>query len=199
MSWTLAKSAQTNKLLQRIENGDTRQLVKLLAALPVYGGIQSLREIAKYGEIQTDLETQTDKWYSEALRLSGISGTLPELVIGRLSGPGAREPWYLFAPFMSILTDLGDITKEAVVGDTNKAQTIFMEKIAPLPTWRKWIGKLFPGGDFITPVPKSSVNERIGFNKGDVVDENNSNAVVVKQTFLKDAEAEASKKTLVPI
>ncbi len=199
MSWTLAKSAQTNKLLQRIENGDTRQLVKLLAALPVYGGIQSLREIAKYGEIQTDLETQTDKWYSEALRLSGISGTLPELVIGRLSGPGAREPWYLFAPFMSILTDLGDITKEAVVGDTNKAQTIFMEKIAPLPTWRRWIGKLFPGGDFITPVPKSSVNERIGFNKGDVVDENNSNAVVVKQTFLKDAEAEASKKTLVPI
>ena len=61
MSWTLAKSAQTNKLLQRIENGDTKQLVKLLAGLPVYGGIQALREIAKYGEVQTDLETQTDK------------------------------------------------------------------------------------------------------------------------------------------
>jgi uncharacterized protein YbaP (TraB family) len=72
MSWTLAKSAQTNKLLQRIENGDTKQLVKLLAGLPVYGGIQSLREIAKHGEVQTDLETQTDKWYSEAVRLSGI-------------------------------------------------------------------------------------------------------------------------------
>ena len=200
MSWTLAKSAQTNKLLQRIENGDTRQLVKLLAALPVYGGIQSLREIAKHGEIQTDLETQTDKWYAEALRLSGISGTFPELAIGRLSGPGAREPWYLFAPFLSILTDLGDITKEAIVGDTNKAQKIFMERIAPLPTWRRWIGKLFPDSDFVTPVPKSSVNQRIGFNKGDVVNENinnNNNSVVVTQPFLKDAEEKASKKTLI--
>ena len=44
MSWTLAKSAQTNKILQRIENGDTQQLVKLLAGLPVYGGIQSLEK-----------------------------------------------------------------------------------------------------------------------------------------------------------
>ena len=50
LSWTLAKSAQTNKMLTRIENGDARTLVKLLAALPVYGGIQQLREIAKHGE-----------------------------------------------------------------------------------------------------------------------------------------------------
>jgi len=166
MSWTLAKSAQTNKILTRIENGDVKQLVKLLAALPVYGGIQQLREIAKYGEVQTDLETQTDKWYAEALRLSGISGTAPELVIGRLSGPGAREPWYLFAPFFSILTDTGDVAKETYKGNTDKATQIFLERIAPLPTWRKWIGKLFPDSDIITSIPKSTVNKAIGFNTG---------------------------------
>jgi|TARA_E500000318_G_scaffold102184_1_gene106308 hypothetical protein len=179
MSWTLAKSAQTNKLLQRIENGDTRQLVKLLAAIPVYGGIQQLREIAKYGEVQTDIETQTDKWYAEALRLSGISGTLPELFIGRLTGPGSREPWYLFAPAFSILTDVGDITKDAALGDFEKAWKRFSERIAPLPTWRRWISKLWGDDDFVTPIPQSSINKKIGFNTGGevIVEKNKQEAI----------------------
>jgi SAM-dependent methyltransferase len=199
MSWTLAKSAQTNKLLQRIENGDTKQLVKLLAGLPVYGGIQSLREIAKYGEIQTDLETQTDKWYSEAVRLSGVSGTATELVLGRLTGPGSREPWYLFAPVFSILKDTGNIPKEIYKGNTDKALQIFSERIAPLPTWRKWIGKLFPGEEIRFPVKEGKVSNKLKFSKGDIVDENNTDAVVVDQPFLEEAEAVASKKTIVPM
>jgi hypothetical protein len=170
MSWTLAKSAQTNKLLQRIENGDTRQLVKLLAALPVYGGIQSLREIAKYGEIQTDLETQKDKWFSEGVRLSGVGGTLPELVIGRLAGPGARQPFYLFAPFFSILNSMGDVVKETYKGNTDKAQKIVMEKIAPFPTWTGWIRKLFPEKDFTTPINSKEFN-RLKFSTGDLVED----------------------------
>ena len=202
MSWTLAKSAQTNKILQRIENGDTQQLVKLLAGLPVYGGIQSLREISKYGEIQTDLETQTDKWYSEALRLSGISGTATELVLGRLTGPGSREPWYLFAPVFSILKEGGNIPKEIYKGNTDKATEIFMEKIAPLPTWRRWIGKLFPGEEIISPIKQGDVSNRLKFNEGDIVDANDgfsNDAVVVDQPFLEEAEAVASKKTLIPM
>ena len=199
MSWTLAKSSQTNKLLQRIENGDTKQLVKLLAGLPVYGGIQALREIAKYGEVQTDLETQKDKWYSEAVRLSGVSGTATELVLGRLTGPGSREPWYLFAPVFSILKDAGNIPKEVYKGNNDKALQIFSERIAPLPTWRRWIMKLFPDKDFITPVKQKDFKNRLKFNKGDIVDENNTDAVVVDQPFLEEAEAVASKKTLVPI
>ena len=199
MSWTLAKSAQTNKLLQRIENGDTKQLVKLLAGLPVYGGIQSLREIAKYGEVQTDLETQTDKWYSEAVRLSGVSGTATELVLGRLTGPGSREPWYLFAPVFSILKDAGNIPKEVYKGNSDKALQIFSERIAPLPTWRRWIGKLSPDSELITPVKETDFKNRLQFNKGDIVDENNTDAVVVDQPFLEEAEEIASKKTIVTL
>ena len=203
MSWTLAKSTQTNKLLTRIENGDVRQLVKLLAGLPVYGGIQSLREIAKYGEVQTDLETQTDKWFSEAVRLSGVSGTASELVLGRLTGPGAREPWYLFAPVFSILKDAGDIPKNIYQGNTDKATQIFMERIAPLPTWRRWIGKLFPDSEIITPIKEEKdLSKRFKFNKGDIVDANDgfdTDSIVVDQPFLEDAEAIASKKLVVPI
>ena len=54
LSWAMAKSAQTNKILQRVENGDARTMVKILASIPVYGSIQELREMAKYGEVQTN-------------------------------------------------------------------------------------------------------------------------------------------------
>jgi hypothetical protein len=50
LSWAMAKSAQTNKILMRMENGSAKTLVKTLAVLPIYSGVQSLRELAKYGE-----------------------------------------------------------------------------------------------------------------------------------------------------
>ena len=77
LSWSMAKSAQTNKILQRIENGDARTMVKLLAAIPIYGGIQELRELAKYGEVVTSIDSDTPEWWSESLRLSGLPGVLP--------------------------------------------------------------------------------------------------------------------------
>ena len=145
-SWAMAKSTQTNKILQRIENGETRQMVKLLAALPVYGGIQMLREIAKYGEVRTDPAYNTDKWWSEALRLSGVSGILPELAIGRLTGPGSRQPWFIPFPAASIATDVGIwLHKIVLKGETDKASKRFWEKIVPLPTYRRWISKLWDG------------------------------------------------------
>ena len=144
-SWAMAKSAQTNKLLQRIENGESKQMVKLLAALPVYGGIQMLRELAKHGEVITDPAYDEEKWWSESLRLSGMSGILPELAIGRLTGPGSRQPWFIPFPAASVATDVGKIAQDALVGDTDKAMKRFLDKIVPLPTYRKWIMELFSG------------------------------------------------------
>ena len=144
-SWAMAKSAQTNKMLQRIENGDAKQMVKLLAAIPVYGGIQMLREIAKYGEVRTDPQNNEAAWWAESLRLSGMSGILPELVTGRLTGPGSKEPWFIPFPAASVATDVGRLIQETLVGDTDKAMEIFDKRIAPLPTWRKWIAKLWGG------------------------------------------------------
>ena len=43
----------------------------------------------------------TDKWWAEALRLSGMGGILPELFIGRLTGPGSYRPWFL--PFLLLV------------------------------------------------------------------------------------------------
>jgi hypothetical protein len=178
---------------------NTTDGLRIGKANTVYGGIQSLREIAKHGEVQTDLETQTDKWYSEAVRLSGVSGTAPELVIGRLTGPGARQPWYLFAPFFSILNETGNIAKETYKGNTDKAMEIFSERIAPLPTWRRWIMKLFPETDFTTPIKDIQAGDRLKFATGDVVDVDNPMVDVAIQEANKSSEEEAAEeKAMLP-
>ena len=172
-SWAMAKSTQTNKLLQRIENGDVRQLVKLVAALPVFGGIQMLREIAKHGEIKTDPSNEEGKWWAEAVRLSGMGGILPELFIGRLTGPGSYRPWFLPFPAASIAIDAGDIGKDVFAGKTDKATQKFMDRIFPLPTWRNWIGKLFDNVNISRPLEGTAIDAQTfkpqEFNLGGVV------------------------------
>ena len=158
-SWAMAKSAQTNKVLQRVENGEARQMVKLLGALPVYGGIQMLREIAKYGEVRTDPAYNEDKWWSEALRLSGMSGILPELTIGRLTGPGSQQPWFIPFPAASVATDIGIIAQDTLKGDTDKASRRFWDKVFPLPTYRKWFMKLWEGAEVTRKYKNTNSND----------------------------------------
>ena len=150
LSWAQAKSAQTNRILQRIENGNAKTLVKTLAVLPIYSGVQSLRELAKYGEIVTDYDSNNNRWWAEGARLSGMGGYLPELIGNRFIGPGAREPWYLFAPAFTIIGAPGVAAKQFWDGNTDRALQTINEKLAPLPNWRRAIMKLFTQG-----LPKS--------------------------------------------
>jgi len=139
LSWSMAKSAQTNKILSRIENGDTRTMVKLLAALPVYGGIQELRELAKYGEVKTDIDADTDDWWSEAIRLSGLPGVAPEFLASNLIGPGSRQPFFLAFPAGSIAYESDKILRDFIKGNTDRATERFFQRVFPLPTWRRFI------------------------------------------------------------
>jgi len=163
-SWAMAKSAQTNKLLTRIEDGEAKQMVKLLASLPVYGGIQMLRELAKHGEVMTDPAYDEEKWWAEALRLSGMSGILPELAIGRLTGPGSSQPWFIPFPAASVATDVGLIATDTIKGDTDKASRRFWEKVMPFPTYRKWIKDLFSSGTKAT-----RFNDGLDINTGEII------------------------------
>jgi flagellum-specific peptidoglycan hydrolase FlgJ len=163
-SWAMAKSTQTNKLLTRIEDGEAKQMVKLLASLPVYGGIQMLRELAKHGEVMTDPAYEEEKWWAEALRLSGMSGILPELAIGRLTGPGSQQPWFIPFPAASVATDVGLIFTDSIKGDTDKASRRFWEKVMPFPTYRKWIKDLFSSGTKAT-----RFNDGLDINTGEII------------------------------
>jgi len=199
-SWAMAKSAQTNKMLQRIENGEAKQMVKLLAALPVYGGIQMLRELAKHGEVITDPVYDEEKWWAESLRLSGMSGILPELAVGRLTGPGSQMPWFIPFPAASVAADAGKVVQDTLVGDTDKAWKRFLEKIVPLPTYRKWLFGLWDGVEVtkkyggssnvdssdntITPKKFSYggiVIKRKKFNQGDLALSNLEGITVIKK------------------
>ena len=102
-----------------------------------------LRELAKHGEVITDPAHDEGKWWAEALRLSGMSGILPELFIGRLTGPGSAQPWFIPFPAASVATDVGKIAQDTLSGDTDKAVSRFWEKVMPFPTYRKWIMEIY--------------------------------------------------------
>ena len=181
LSWAQAKSAQTNKILMRIENGSAKTLIKTLAVLPVYSGVQSLREIAKYGEIITDYDANNNRWWAEGARLSGMFGFLPELIANRFIGPGAREPWYLFAPAFTIIGAPGRAAKQFWDGDTDKALVTLNEKFFPLPNWRRRLWQLFTSGPQPLKIKGTTMGNKLEwqlgglvlrkrFKKGDVVE-----------------------------
>ena len=177
LSWSMAKSAQTNKILQRIENGNAKTLIKTLAVIPIYSGIQSLRELAKYGEVVTDYDSNTAKWWAEGGKLSGQFGWLPELVANRFVGPGSREPWYTFAPFFQFLNAPVDAFKEAYKGNSDRALKILSDKIIPLPNWRATAERLFNQGkpiDIKLEGTSFSGGKLKSFNTGGLVEDSST-------------------------
>ena len=196
LSWAMAKSAQTNKILARIENGNAKTLVKTLAVLPLYSGVQSLRELAKHGEVVTDYDANTAKWWAEGGRLSGMIGWLPELVANRFVGPGSREPWYAFAPFFQTITAPVDATLKFAKGDTDRALQVLSNKIVPLPNWRRLFSRLFSGNKQIQTGTSFSGGELKPFSKGGRVKYESGDVVIPKK---KPSEEDMNKKDLAAI
>ena len=108
-------------------------------------------------------------------------GFLPELVANRFIGPGAREPWYLFAPFFQIISAPGQAIKQAWDGNTDRAIRIINERLLPLPNWRRRLWDLFQipkplklkgsgtiGGELM-PFELGGLVLRKKFNQGDAV------------------------------
>ena len=106
----------------------------MLGALTVYGGIYNLREFARYGEIKTDVETDTDKWLGQSLALSGNIGWLPTSVLNQAVGFGS-ENLLEFFPGASIVHDMGQAVAGLAFKDYDKAVRN-LYKVIPLPTIR---------------------------------------------------------------
>ena len=188
LSWSQAKSAQTNKIISRIENGNAKTLIKIAATLPVYGGIQQLREYAKHGDVITDAEYNGGELMAKGWQLSGMPGWLSDMVYNRFVGPGSfdKSPFYVFAPALSIAKELGFAITESVTGRGDDALRRLDKRILPTPEWRAWVRKLwFPKTGSVSSsssAPKltfaygGSVQTRHGsvnrkkYNEGDVVD-----------------------------
>ena len=133
-SWAQAKSSQTNALIARAESSEQAQLFRMLGALTVYGGIYNLREFARYGEIKTNYEKNTDEWLAYSMNLSGNLGWLPTSVLNQTVGFGSENVLEFF-PGASIINDIGQTTVGAITGDYDKAVRN-LYKVIPLPTIR---------------------------------------------------------------
>ena len=184
LSWAMAKSAQTNKILMRMENGSAKTLVKTLAILPIYSGVQSLREIAKHGEIVTDFDANNERWWAEGARLSGMFGFLPELVANRFIGPGSREPWYLFPPAAQIASAPVEAGQQWWNGNTDRAIRIISERLAPFPNWRRTFARLFLSRNRnLNTSGSGTLGNEIKFSMG---------GIVVRKNFKKGDVVEAA-------
>jgi hypothetical protein len=140
-SWAMAKSAQTNAMIGRIENAELRTAIGMLGSLAIFGGVQDLRDFVKTGEIKTveELEQDPDKWLAFAANMSGNLGWLPTTVVNQLAGYGSSRPVEFF-PAMSIASNIADAFAGAVGASLNKepydrAVRNFYE-VLPAPTVR---------------------------------------------------------------
>ena len=142
LSWSQAKSAQTNKILMRIENGSAKQLIKLVAAIPVYAGIQQFRELAKHGTVVTDYKYNKKELLAKSWQLSGQPGWLSDLFYNRAVGPGSKSgPFFVFAPSLNLLSEAFLTAVDFGLGKRDSAWERADKKLLPTPEWREWIRK----------------------------------------------------------
>ena len=169
LSWTQAKSATTNAILKRIENGNTRTLIKTLAVLPVYAGIQQLREIAKHGDVSTDYQYNTGELAAKSWTLSGMPGWLSDMAYNRFVGPGSKGgDFFAFAPMFNMGASIIDMVQSFATGKKDRAMDILDQKILFFPEWRNWAKKLwFPKGPTINK--KGSGSKKMTFADGGFV------------------------------
>ena len=170
LSWAMAKSSQTNKIISRIENSDIRTLIKTLAVIPVYGGIQQLRELAKDGEVHTNPEYNMAEFLAKSGQLSGMAGWQIDLFMNRFMGPGKRDPWFMFAPAAQILTTPGVAVKKLLEGEPLDAWKAMEKRFMPFPNWRRWVKRMWFPQKVNTSL--SDKQFKIPFNRGGVARQN---------------------------
>ena len=186
LSWAMAKSASTNRMIKRVEGGDAKLLIKTLATIPIYAGIQQLREYAKYGHVTSDWDYDKEQLLAKSWQLSGMTGWLSDLIFNRFLGPGSKQQgtnYFVSFPALTMLTNIADYGLTFISGDKKKRKEILDKKILPIPGWRNLIRKKFFPKKGESSVGSSSTSP--GLNKGGVID---------RQSFIVGGAANAIKK-----
>jgi len=206
MSWAQAKTSQTNKIVQRIENGDVKAYIKLLMAIPVYSSIQQIRELTKYGEVRTEWGQRWEdhiQYLAEGFKLSGNMGWLPETVASRAVGPGKRKNPLLWFPAATYLDDLKNFGVNLYEGKIDSSLR-YADKLLPLPIYRRWMGNFW--NDVIMEKGYNSKGNKKQINRfdkkikkmfvlgGEVTADNTAN-VVLNNKELTEGVNEAKKDT----
>ena len=188
-SWAMAKSAQTNAMLSRVEDGDLRTAIGMVGSLVAFGGVHDLREFAKTGEFGgfDKMENNTQEYLAHALQMSGNIGWLPTFVANAFVGWSAGRPMD-FVPAASMFKDIAEFGAKFTGALFNKnsydAAVKELYDFLPAPTVRRIIDRLgVPGFVYKKDINILNAPDRLGnpdsvklgdrvnlFSKGGVAD-----------------------------
>ena len=190
-SWAQAHSAKTNAMIKKIEDGNTKQAVRMIASLAVFHQIRQLRDIIKNGETDDDLTIP--QHIARAAELSGAPGVWAGYYGSTLR---ATEGDYDFNPLTSFpagrstidiwkqyekednFADLIDQFQETGMsnGDAWNLLEDHYERVLPLPKLRGLIDEVFDNDEAAGFSKGGLVSqaERLGFNKGGAVSLDNT-------------------------
>ena len=190
-SWAQAHSAKTNAMIKKIEDGNTKQAVRMIASLAVFHQIRQLRDIIKNGETDDDLTIP--QHIARAAELSGAPGVWAGYYGSTLR---ATEGDYDFNPLTSFpagrstidiwkqyekednFADLIDQFQETGMsnGDAWNLLEDHYERVLPLPKLRGLIDEVFDNDEAAGFSKGGLVSqaERLGFNKGGEVSLDNT-------------------------
>jgi hypothetical protein len=129
MSWAHAKTSQTHRLLDRVENGDAQLALKMLAATPVYAGFLSLKNMLNpyYMGDEKDPETTTEylNQVGKSMKLSGtFNNAILDKVLNTLTSMSYRTGVAeALAPSVGLMRDLGEGVYN-VAGDVQEGEVL---------------------------------------------------------------------------
>jgi len=134
-SWAQAKSAQTNALLQRIEEGDAKLAFKMLAVIPIYTAVHQVRQYIKNGFNPTDTESAVDPLL-DGWALTGNNGWLLNQTYSYLNY-NSNRPLAIF-PGYETVTALPNLGFDIFDTRTSLSQDMmeFFDDVAPTPEFR---------------------------------------------------------------
>ena len=168
-SWAMAKSAQTNAMISRVEDGNLKTGIAMLGALSVFGAVKNLRDFARTGEWEMDRELNKDpgRWLAFATQMSGNLGWLPTTINNSLLTTYGNTPVEFF-PAVSIFNEFGTSLRDTSGAflDKNsydKALQSWLE-FAPAPTVRAILDRA--GVPFM--VYKKDVNMLDAYKKSNI-------------------------------
>ena len=133
LSWSQAKTSQTNALLARIENGDAALFLRMAAALPLYHSIRQIQVALSTNQTYKDsvVEESTYEKVGEALGFSGLNTFGIEKVRGiiQYSDYGSSLPEQI-APVLGYMEDIGEVIISPVIVMTDDEADTLLEGIS---------------------------------------------------------------------
>jgi hypothetical protein len=147
-SWAMAKTAQTDAMIARIDEGSApgaKQALLMMLSLSLYGGIKDLRDIVTFGHVRNNSpildhpDVNLQRWTSEAFQMSGLGGWMGTTFVNQTVGYGSDRPISI-APLLQPAEGAVKTVTAAATGDWEKFYREYYN-VLPMPTWRALISR----------------------------------------------------------